>query len=484
MTEAPLLKAQPLAPGSAVLPDQAPSRSVIDAAVRPVVVGFFLTSLAWLLVSTVLGALTALKLHMPGLLNFPFLTFGRLAPAAEGAFIYGWCSCACMGVTIWSVARLSGRASPGTAIASFGSVLWNGGVLIGVVSTLLGNLRPFNGLEFPLASFIVMFAGFALVSVWLALTYQSLAKPSISVMFIVGGVAWLAWSLLTGNLLIASHSVSGVVQQIVASWTATGVLWLWIVPVVLGAAYLIVPKVTGHPIYSGPLGRAFFWMYFLTAGLISVTRLSGGPIPLWLSSLSAAASLLLVVPILGSVYNLLATAKGSEVAAASPSLRFVLFGVSVLGVASIVFAAGALHSIDYSVHFTLFDTGVRALIVRGAVSMILFGSIYYIMPRLSGCEWLSSSLISFHFITAAYGACMGAGMLILSGLAAGSALSDSDSTFSQVLDLGSSYYWGHTLSFALLLLGYGSFALHFLLMAVRIGQPAGEPTLLPTQHGH
>jgi len=79
---------------------------------------------------------------------------------------------------------------------------------------------------------------------------------------------------------------------------------------------------------------------------------------------------------------------------------------------------------------------------------------------------------------------MGAAMLLLSGLASGSALADGESTFSQVIELGSSYFWGHTLSFVLLLGGYSIFALHFLLMAVRIGQPAGEPTLLQSHNEH
>ena len=115
--------------------------------------------------------------------------------------------------------------------------------------------------------------------------------------------------------------------------------------------------------------------------------------------------------------------------------------------------------------------------------MILFGAIYYMMPRLSGCEWLSSTLINWHFLGAAYGSTLSSGMLILSGFAAGSALNDAESNFSQVLELAESYYWGHTLSSVLMVLGYAIFILHFLLMAVRIGQPAGEPTLL-SSHEH
>jgi cytochrome c oxidase cbb3-type subunit I len=158
--------------------------------------------------------------------------------------------------------------------------------------------------------------------------------------------------------------------------------------------------------------------------------------------------------------------------------------LAVLGVTSVLLAISALRSVDYAVHFTLFDVGVRTLLLKGSATMVLFGAIYYIMPRLSGCEWLSSSLISLHFLGSAYGSCMGAAMLILSGVASGSALVDGDSTFSQVIELGSSYFWGHTLSFVLLLGGYFLFTMHFLLMAARIGQPAGEATLLQSHNEH
>jgi cytochrome c oxidase cbb3-type subunit 1 len=458
--------------------DLVAARSSIDAALRPSVVGLFLSAVFWLLLSSLFSAVVALKLHFPEFLNWSFLSFGRLAPASEAAFTYGWCSTACMGVVVWIVSRLSGRTSPGTPLISFGNVLWNGGVLVGVASVLLGRQRALNGLEFPLAAFVIMFAGFCMIAVWLAVTYQAESEVSLSLMFISGGVLWLGWGLLTGNLLIATGSVSGVVQQIVASWVASGVQWLWITPVVLGVAYYLVPKVTGEAVFNGPMGRALFWLYFLAAGLISATRLSGGPIPLWLSSVASSASILLLVPVLGAVYNIFATARGSEVTSSSPSMRFVLFGVAVLGVTAILSALSCVKSVDYAVRLTLFDVGMRALWMRGVASMVLFGAIYYIMPRLSGCEWLSSSMISFHFLASAYGALMGAAMLVLSGLASGSALSEGDSSFSQVIELGNSYYWGHTLSYALLLAGYFAFALHFLLMAVRIGQPAGEPTLL------
>lgn len=462
----------------------AENRSAIDAAVRPVVVSLFISAVGWLLLSSLLSAIAAVKLQWPGFLNYSFLTYGRVVPAADGAFTFGWCSTACLGVAIWVVSRLSGRAASGVKIASFGAFLWNGGVLLGVVSVLLGRLRPLNGIEFPFGAFLIMFLGLCAIVMWLAITFRSEEQMSLSMMFVVGGVAWLGWSLFTGNLLIELNAVRGIVQQVVAAWTASGVLWLWIVPVALGTAYFLVPKVTGSPLFSGPIGRAFFWLYFITAGLVSFSRLSGGPVPLWMVSVSAACGILLLVPVLGTAYNLLATARGSSVLGVSPSMRFVFFGVGILSVGTLLFAASGLRSFGYALHFTMFDFGVRALLLQGGATMVLFGAIYYIMPRLSGCEWLSSSLVSFHFLGSAYGSSLGSATLIVSGLAAGSALGDPESSFSQVLELASSYYWGRTLSYVLLFAGYLAFALHFLLMAVRIGQPAGEATLLRAQNDH
>ena len=482
MTEAASHKAPNLSSPSQASAELAPVRSAGDATVRPVVVSLLLTGLFWLTVSALFGFLVAVKLQFPEFCNWSFLNFGRLAPAADASFTFGWSSSAAMAVGVWVVARSSGRA-PSTWLVSFGAVLWNGGVLIGVVSLLAGMMRPFTGLEFPTGVYGIMFAGLCFVATWLAVTFRAGGTLSLSLMFTCGGVAWLGWSLLTGNLLLALQNVTGVVQQISASWVASGVIWLWLVPVALGAAYYVVPKASGQPIHSGALGRALFWFYFITAGLVSSARLSGGPVPLWVGSLAAATTILLLVPIVGTAYNLYCTARHSNALHASPSLRFILFGLGVLSVVSVLSALSVLRSVDYAVHFTSFETGLRSLLLRGSVSMILFGSIYYMMPRLSGCEWLSSTLINWHFLGSAYGSCISSVMLILSGFAAGSVLGDAESNFSQVLELANSYYWGNTISLVLLLSGYAVFVLHFLLMAVRIGQPAGEPTLLPS-HEH
>jgi cytochrome c oxidase cbb3-type subunit 1 len=486
MTEAAALEATPShssldAAAASVL---APSRSAIDASVRPVVVGLFLTATVWLLVSTLLGALAAVKLHHPDFLNFSFLTYGRLAPAAENTFVFGWCGAAALGVGAWIIARTSGRVSPGHTLAAFGAVLWNGGVLVGLVATLGGWMRPLNGLESPIASYLLLFAGLALFSIWVLLTFHDDEHHSLAAMFILAAFVWLGLSLLTGNLLIATNSVTGVVQQIVAAWTAGAVSRLFLVPLALGAAFYVVPKVSGAPIIAGSFARVMFWMYFGCAGLSLAAKVPGDLLPLWLGATAASASILIVVPVVALVYILLASAGVSHHGAGSPSLRFTVFGCGGLILSSLLIALASLRSVDSVVRFTLFDAGIHSLLIHVSVTMVLFGAIYYMMPRLSECEWLSSSLISFHFLGAAYGSSMAVGMLLLSGLAAGEAISEGASSFQQVMEVGSSYFWGNSISYVFVMAAHAAFGLHFLLMALKIGQPAGEPTLLRAGSEH
>jgi cytochrome c oxidase cbb3-type subunit 1 len=107
----------------------------------------------------------------------------------------------------------------------------------------------------------------------------------------------------------------------------------------------------------------------------------------------------------------------------------------------------------------------------------MFGAIYYITPRLVGCEWLSSSKISIHFWGSAYGGSFLAALLIFAGVAQGSVLSEPGSTFAQVIQLTGGYFPGISFVWFLVAIGHGIFALHFLLMLLRIGQPGGAPTL-------
>ncbi len=68
-------------------------------------------------------------------------------------------------------------------------------------------------------------------------------------------------------------------------------------------------------------------------------------------------------------------------------------------------------------------------------------------------------------------------MLLFSGLTMGLTLADPGNLFTQAMQITQIYSWGRTIALFFVAIGHGIFALHFLLMLLRIGQPGGEPTL-------
>jgi cytochrome c oxidase cbb3-type subunit 1 len=146
-------------------------------------------------------------------------------------------------------------------------------------------------------------------------------------------------------------------------------------------------------------------------------------------------------------------------------------------VASVIGLFGSLRSVDRIVHFTQFQTGETQLILYSFFSMVMFGAIYYILPRMVGCEWLSSSMIRLHFLAAAYGGGLLVITLLISGLMTGSALADPAISFKQAMETSTLLMPGRIGGWILLGIGHLIFGMHFLLMLLRIGQPGGDPTL-------
>jgi cytochrome c oxidase cbb3-type subunit 1 len=267
-------------------------------------------------------------------------------------------------------------------------------------------------------------------------------------------------------------------HNIVAAWFANGLTNYWFVGIGLATAYYLIPKVLGRPIHSYNLASIGFWSWSIFAGLTAMTKLNGGPVPAWLVSVSIASTIMLIVPLVTVGKNLFRTMEGNtHMIYHSPTIRFTFFGAVCFLIAIALTILSSLRSVDRALHFTFFGAGVNDILLYSFFSMVMFGAIYYITPRLVGCEWLSTTLIKTHFLGSAYGAGMAAAVLIFAGIASGTRSVDPDAQTSQIIYNTFAYLPGRVLALIMVTLGHTAFGLHFLLMLLRIGQPAGQATL-------
>jgi cytochrome c oxidase cbb3-type subunit 1 len=469
----------PAAPSAAQV--QAAERAAIDAAASGPVLFFLGNAVLWLLLATILGVISSIQLHSPDFLaHCPIFTYGRVLPAYNNAFAYGWATLSGMGVAIWLLARLCRVQIKLPGVLITGAIFWQVGLTLGIGQILAGKTTGVEGLEIPGSAAVLMLIGYMLVGLWGALLfgYRRQAPAYISVWYLVAALFWFPWMFGLAHLSLQLPGVTGVVQSLVAAWATQNFLHVFITAIGLAAAYYLIPKVIDRPIHSYNLASTGFWAFILFAGLTGAVRLSGGPLPAWLVTFSIAASILLIAQIATVSANLILTMRGQyHMVYHSPTIRFTFFGAIAFTIGSVIGLIAALRSVDRVLHFTLFQSAQTHLLLYAFFSMVMFGAIYYILPRLVGCEWLSSTMISWHFLASAYGGGMLIISLALGGIASGAALADPGMIFSQVIEEGARYHIGATLGWVMLGLGHAIFGFHFLLMLFRIGQPGGEPTL-------
>ena len=464
-------------------------RALIDLSARTPVLFIYSSAVFWLLVQTVLGVVVSLKVHWPEFLNgFAWLTYGRVVPAQNVAMVYGWASLAGIGTAVWVLARICRVTLPKPGLLIIGATLWNIAVAIGIGGILRGGGRGFEFLEMPSKATFLLFVSYNLLAVWGFVIFlkRRSGHVFISAWYFITAFLVFPWLLAVANVLVGQGGVSGVMQAVVGAWFAQNLIAFWFTALALGTCYYLIPKVTGKAIHSYHLALFGFWSFVILAGWSGMQRLSGGPIPAWMVTVGVVASILLLIPVATVIANFVLTLKsGYGVVYSSPTIRFVAYGVIAYLAASVVFVFGSFRTVSAVTELTWFSVAESQLFIYAFFSMVMFGAIYFITPRLVGLEWLSPKFIRIHFWGSGYGIAMGIIMLIAGGFAQGTAQSvirvtDPASVHSDfILSVLAMLPWlrGRSLAQILICVGNLTFAVHFVLMLFRLGRPAGQPTL-------
>ncbi|MEO8654515.1 MAG: cbb3-type cytochrome c oxidase subunit I, partial [Ramlibacter sp.] len=149
--------------------------------------------------------------------------------------------------------------------------------------------------------------------------------------------------------------------------------------------------------------------------------------------------------------------------------RFMMFGGLMYLASSLQGSFEALRSMNAVTHFTQYTVGHAHLGAYGFVSMVLFGAIYFMMPRVLNWEWPYPRLITLHFWLAAVGIAIYFVGLTVGGWLQGLAMLDPARPFIDSVNLTLPYLKWRSVGGSLMVLGHLVFVGHFLAMALRFG---------------
>lgn len=450
-------------------------RARLDELASVPVLLYFASGVLWLLAGTLFGLVASLKFDMPDWLGtIPPLAFGRLRPAHLNAVTYGWASLAGCGCLVWLTSRLC-RAPIQRRSWLFGSVaLWNLGVAYGILSILFGASLGVEWLEFPLPAAAMIAVAFVLFAGSILTTFfvRQVKSLYVSLWYIVASVVWFPLLYLVANLPIYSGTLHGVVNW----WYAHNALAVWFTPLGLALAYYFIPKIIGRPIHSYYLSLLGFWSFALFYNWNGVHHLVGGPVPNWLQTISIVASVMMVIPVLAVAVNHHMTAfRHLGAVRDSLALRFTVFGAMCYTAVSFQGSMESLRDVQETVHFTHYTIGHAHLGVYGFLTMVLFGAMYYITPRVARWEWTRPRWIEVHFWHTAAGVALYVIATCVGGWIQGMQMNDAAKPFVDVVAFMKPFLGLRSVSG--ILMGAGHLIFAFLFVEIILRRGPGRPAV-------
>ena len=440
----------------------------IDASCRVSLLALFGGAALWLVVGLVLGLIGAIKFHAPEFLSAcPLMTYGRVAPAANDAILYGFCIPGALGVMLWIFSRLSHAPLALPIVPVVAAHIWHLGVFIGLAGILIGEGTGQPWLEFPRAAAVLLFAAFLLISVTAAATFGLREKREAypSHWFLFAALLLFPWIYSTANLLLIGWPVRGVAQSVIGWWFANNLVFIWLALAGIGTAFYFLPKIASRPLAGSGYTLFAFFSLLLFGTWCGIPQ--GAPVPAWLPAASGFAASLTIMPLVAIAIVTQRTVWGADVSSRGGSFCFIRFGVLAFLISGLMYVATACPQYSRVLEFTWFGPAQVQLQLLGFSAMVLFGAIYYVLPRVMGFELPFPKLARAHFWFFMLGVLLFIIPLAIAGVEQGMKLRDATVPFADANAAALKFLRWSTLGQASILLGALLFAVNLFAMTIK-----------------
>jgi cytochrome c oxidase cbb3-type subunit 1 len=169
--------------------------------------------------------------------------------------------------------------------------------------------------------------------------------------------------------------------------------------------YYYIPKAANRPVYSYRLSIIHFWSLVFLYIWAGPHHLHYTSLPDWAQTLGMAFSVMLWMPSWGGMINGLMTLSGAwDKLRTDPGLRFSVTAVGFYGMATFEGPVMSIKAVNSLSHYTDWTIGHVHSGALGWVAFIVFGTLYYLVPKMWNrpAMW-STRLISWHYWIATVG---------------------------------------------------------------------------------
>jgi cytochrome c oxidase cbb3-type subunit I/II len=406
---------------------------------------WFYFAMLWFPIFTTFGLIMAIKFFVPTFLaDAAWLTFGRIRPAHVNGLLFGFLSSGLIGVMYYVVPRLCNTSLFKPNIGKIAAVIWNVGVIAGVLMILNGYTQAREYAEMPWIIDVVIMITLFLIGYNMLGTIMKRRehKLYVSLWFYAGIVLWFPVVYFIGNVIWRppTGALFGLTDAVVNWFYGHNVLGLWFTPFAIALWYFFIPKLTKRPLYSVTLSYiSFFALAFFYTG-VGGHHILQTPIPEWLKTIAVTTSGLMMFSVLTFGANIGMTIRGAwHKIFDNVPLRFMVFGFINYIFVSIQGTFQAFREMNLYLHFSQWPVMHSHLSLYASMGIAIMGAMFWLVPRITGKRLYSKKLMDVTWWITFLGYIVFMAGMMLAGLVANSGWY-SHMTIAQVLPFLEPYF--------------------------------------------
>ncbi len=378
-----------------------------DAIVRK----FVTATIVWGAVGMLVGLWCALQLALPSLNIGPYFTFGRLRPLHTNAVIFAFAGNGIFAAVYYSSQRLL-KARPLARLSSIHFWGWQTIIAAAAITLPLGFTqgKEYAELEWPIDIAI------AVVWVTFGVNFFAMVRARrekhlyVALWFYIATIVTVAILHIFNNLVIPaglfkSYSIyAGVEDAFMQWWYGHNAVAFFLTTPFLGLMYYFLPKAAGRPVFSYRLSILHFWSLVFIYIWAGPHHLHYTALPQWASTLGMVFSVMLWMPSWGGMINGLLTLRGAwNKVAEDPVLKFFVVGITFYGMSTFEGPMLSIKTVNALSHYTDWNIAHVHGGALGWVGFMVFGMVYWLVPRLYQTKLYSTKLATVHFWIATIG---------------------------------------------------------------------------------
>jgi len=374
---------------------------------------FGYATLFWGTIGMLVGIIIAFELAFPALnLGIPYTTFGRLRPLHTNAVIFAFVGNSIFAGIYYILQRVLKTRLFSDTLSKIHLWGWQLIIVIGAISLVMGYTtgKEYAELEWPIDIMITVIWVIFGINMFGTILQRRERHLYVAIWFFIATWVTVALLHIVNSLalpisLTKSYTLyAGVQDALVQWWYGHNAVAFFLTTPFLGLMYYFVPKAANRPIYSYRWSIIHFWALIFLYIWAGPHHLLYTALPGWAQALGTVFSVMLIIPSWAGMLNGLYTLRGAwDKVREDPILKMFVVALTAYGMSTFEGPMLSLKTVNAISHYTDWTVAHVHIGALGWNGFLIFGMLYYMIPRMWGTTLYSVKLANQHFLIGTVG---------------------------------------------------------------------------------